>query len=210
MIALPNVHNSLLKLIIPKIFSLRLGSATLDINPPDLGSMISSRSFDKLEALIEDAVEAGATLHAGGMRYKHPQYPQGHYFIPTLLSGVTSDMEIAQTEIFAPVLLLMRAETVEDALSIANSTTYGLGASVFGHNQVDVQECVKALKVGMVAVNDFGAYYACSLPFGGVKGSGYGRFGGAEGLQALCSIKSVCEEASWARLLGIRTRIPKS
>lgn len=60
----------------------------------------------------------------------------------------------------------------------------------------------------MVSVNDFGSYYATSLPFGGKKGSGYGRFGGEEGLRALCNVKAVCEDAWWARLVGVRTRIP--
>ena len=174
----------------------------------DMGSMISSRSFAKLETLISSAVKAGATLHCGGHPYNHPIYPKGHYFQPTLLSGVTFEMAIAQTELFAPIFLLMKATGVEDAIRIANSTSYGLGAGVFGHNQDDVQRCVKGVNAGMVAVNDFGSYYACSMPFGGVKGSGYGRFGGKEGLRALSNVKAVCEDASWARLLGMATKIP--
>ena len=117
-------------------------------------------------------------------------------------------MEIAQTELFAPVFLLMKAQTVDEAIELANSTIYALGASVFGHNSHDVQKCIRGIKAGMVAVNDFGAFYLCSLPFGGVKGSGYGRFGGEEGLKALCNVKSICEDAPWARLLGISTQIP--
>ena len=174
----------------------------------DMGSMISSHSFAKLETLVSSAVEAGAILHHGGRPYNHPIYPKGHYFQPTLLSGVTSEMAIAQTELFAPIFLLMKATDVEDAIRIANSTSYGLGASVFGHNQNDVQRCVKGVNAGMVSVNDFGSYYACSMPFGGVKGSGYGRFGGEEGLRALSNVKAVCEDASWARRLRMATRIP--
>lgn len=212
-IALPQVHDRLLEIVLPKIRQMRLGSVLLDEQgkPPvtlDMGSMISSRSFTKLESLISSAVSLGATLHSGGHAYIHPSHPNAHYFLPTLLSNVTSDMPIAQTELFAPVFLIMRAESVDDAISISNSTSYGLGASVFGHNQRDVQKCVRGIKAGMVSVNDFGSYYACSMPFGGVRGSGYGRFGGKEGLRALCNIKSVCEDATWARWLGMRTRIP--
>ncbi|KAJ6151484.1 hypothetical protein N7470_007081 [Penicillium chermesinum] len=101
-------------------------------------------------------------------------------------------MKIAQEELFAPVFVMMRAESVTDAIAIANSTEYALGASVFGFNDADVQACVCGIKAGMVSVNDFGAYYAVQLPFGGVKGSGYGRFAGDEGLRGLCNLKSVC------------------
>jgi acyl-CoA reductase-like NAD-dependent aldehyde dehydrogenase len=212
-IALPQVHDRLLEIVLPKIRQMRLGSILLDEQgkPPvtlDMGSMISSRSFTKLESLISSAVSLGATLHSGGHAYTHPSHPNAHYFLPTLLSNVTPNMPIAQTELFAPVFLIMRAESVDDAISISNSTSYGLGASVFGHNQRDVQKCVRGIKSGMVSVNDFGSYYACSMPFGGVRGSGYGRFGGKEGLRALCNIKSVCEDATWAKWLGMRTRIP--
>ena len=207
-IAQPKAYARILQIVEPKIRALRLGSITLGTGTVDMGSMISDRSFDRLEYLIQAAVDSGATLHCGGYRYKHPKYPNGHYFQPTLISGVTSDMQIAQTELFAPIFLLMRADTITDAVDLANSTSYGLGASVFGHSRSDVDYCVKNIQAGMVAVNDFGAYYACSLPFGGVKGSGYGRFGGEEGLRGLCNLKSVCEDAWWAKLLGLQTKIP--
>lgn len=207
-IALPGIHDTVLNGVRDKIQNLRLGSVLLDEETPDMGSMISSRSFDRLEKLIASAVAQGATLHCGGKRYNHPKLPHGHYFQPTLLSDVTVDMEIARTELFAPVFVLMRAQNVEEAIEIANSTDYALGASVFGHDPSTVSKCVRGVKAGMVAVNDFGAFYACSMPFGGVKGSGYGRFGGEEGLKGLCNVKSICEEAWWAKMLGIATRIP--
>lgn len=210
-IALPLIHDRILNQVLPKIKSLRLGSVLLSPpdTPPDMGAMVSARNFPHLEALISSAVAQGATLHCGGKRYIHPDHPHSTYFAPTLLSNVTPDMEIAQIELFAPVFLLMKARDVDDAIRIANSTPYALGASVFGHNSIDVAKCVSEVKAGMVAVNDFGAYYACSLPFGGVKGSGYGRFGGEEGLRALCNVKSVSEESPWAKLLGIGTTIPR-
>lgn len=198
-IALPGSYDKLIEIVTPRIKALRLGSILLDTpnastTTPDMGAMISPASFDKLESLIADAVKQGARLIAGGTRHQHPKYPQGHYFAPTLLVDVTKDMRIAQEELFAPVFLVMRAETVSDAISIANSTVYALGASVFGHNAVDVQACVRGIAAGMVSINDFGAYYAVQLPFGGVKGSGYGRFAGEEGLRGLCNIKAVCKD----------------
>ncbi|KAJ5887692.1 hypothetical protein N7495_007733 [Penicillium taxi] len=200
-IALPGSYEKLIELVTPRINALRLGSILLD-DPstdqaaltPDMGAMISPASFDKLEALIADAVSNGARLLAGGTRHQHPKYPQGHYFTPTLLVDVTPSMSIAQEELFAPVFLVLRAESVPDAIKIANSTAYALGASVFGHNESDVQACVRGIEAGMVSINDFGAYYAVQLPFGGVKGSGYGRFAGEEGLRGLCNTKAICRD----------------
>ncbi|KYK59926.1 oxidoreductase [Drechmeria coniospora] len=187
----------------PRVKALRLGPQA------DVGALISDASFDRLEDLIAQAVSQGARLLAGGRRFAHPEFPQGHYFQPTLLADVTPDMLIAQTECFAPILTLLRApsSSAADVLAIANAPEFGLGASVFGAESDPVlRPIVDGLKAGMVAVNDFAAYYAVQLPFGGVGGSGYGRFAGKEGLRGLCNIKSVCEDRmGW---LGIRTAIP--
>lgn len=103
-------------------------------------------------------------------------------------------MRIAQEEVFAPICVLMRAESIDDALELANSTPYALGASVFGTSTSDLEKVVKGVRAGMVSVNDFAVYYAVQLPFGGVGGSGYGRFAGEEGLRGLCNVKSVCRD----------------
>ncbi|KAE8151257.1 Aldedh-domain-containing protein [Aspergillus avenaceus] len=213
-VALPGVYDKLLAEVSTRIEALRLGSVLLESRPvdpqqkpdtPDMGAVISPASFDRLESLIDDAVRHGARLVCGGKRYNHPKYPHGHYFAPTLLADVTPSMQIAQTELFAPVFLLMRADSVPHAIAIANSTIYALGASVFGYDGIDVASCVSNIKAGMVSVNDFGSYYAVQLPFGGVKGSGYGRFAGEEGLRGVCNLKSVCVDR-FPRLMA--TRIP--
>lgn len=160
----------------------------------DVGACISPVNFTNLESLIDQAVAQGARLLAGGSRYTHPRWPQGHYFAPTLLVDVTPSMRIAQTELFAPIFVLMRAESVDAAIEIANSTPYALGSSVFGSSRVDLDKVVAGVRAGMVSVNDFGVYYMVSLPFGGIKGSGYGRFGGEEGLRSLCNTKAVCRD----------------
>ncbi|PNS14769.1 hypothetical protein CAC42_1998 [Sphaceloma murrayae] len=196
-VAMPHSYDRIISIVEPKIESLRLGNALTE--EIDVGAMVSPASFPRYEAWIAEAVAQGAKLLAGGKRYHHPKYPHGHYFQPTLLVNVTPGMRIAQEEVFGPIAVLMRASTVDEAISIANSTPYGLGSSVFGPTssaagRLNIEKCVSKIKSGMVAVNDFACYYAVQLPFGGVKGSGYGRFAGAEGLRGLCNMKSVCED----------------
>ncbi|KAK4187297.1 hypothetical protein QBC35DRAFT_498965 [Podospora australis] len=202
-IAAPSIYPKLLALLEPRVKALRLGPEA------DVGAMISDSSFSRLEALIADAVSKGARLLAGGKRHIHPEHPQGHYFTPTLLADVTPDMAIAQEECFAPVMTLMKtpSDSAEDILAVANAPDFGLGSSVFGaESDPRIRKIVKHIKAGMIAVNDFGATYAVQLPFGGIAGSGYGRFAGEEGLRGLCNVKSVCEDRFvW---VGIRTSIP--
>ncbi len=204
-IACPKIYDKLVLELEPRIKALRVGSI-LDDGEVDVGAMISDACFERLEKLIESAVEGGARLLAGGKRYNHPKHPHGHYFTPTLLVDVTPEMEIAKEECFGPICVLMRAKSTLDALRIANAPDFGLGASVFGSEDAELMHVVRGLKTGMVAINDFAAYYAVQLPFGGRGGSGYGRFAGEEGLRGLCNLKAICQDKwGWA---GIRTSIP--
>lgn len=101
----------------------------------------------------------------------------------------------------------MRYNDIEEAVDIANGTRYGLSASVFGPNQSQCVEVAKQLECGMVSVNDFGVFYLNQdLPFGGTKASGYGRFGGPEGLRSLTLTKVIIVDR-WPSL--IQTSIPK-
>lgn len=211
-VAMPQAYNRLMPMLEKRIKNLRVGfdldnSEGGDV---DVGAMISDASFRRLEALVAEAVAQGARLLAGGHRHKHPRHPQGSFFEPTLLVDVTPSMRIAQEELFAPVCVAMQASSLDDAVNIANSTSYGLGGSVFGpSNSADAADqleyVTQSLKTGMVAVNDFAAFYAVQLPFGGTGGSGYGRFAAEEGLRGLCNIKSVCVDR-WPWL--IKTFIP--
>ncbi|PQE21234.1 aldehyde dehydrogenase protein [Rutstroemia sp. NJR-2017a WRK4] len=208
-IALPAVYDKLVAALEPRIRALRVGSA-LDApkdSQVDVGAMISDASFDRLERLIDSAVKDGARLLVGGKRLHHPVHRSGHYFTPTLLVDVTPEMAIANEECFGPICVLMRAKNPEDSCNIANHPNFGLGASVFGNKDWELRAIVKNIKAGMVAINDFAAYYAVQLPFGGVAGSGYGRFAGEEGLRGLCNIKAICEDRwGWA---GVSTAIPR-
>ncbi|KAI1405213.1 ALDH-like protein [Hypoxylon fuscum] len=202
-VAGPGVYDQLVAMLEPRVAALRLG---LD---RDVGAMVSDASFARLEALVADAVARGARLLAGGARFAHPDHPRGFYFAPTLLVDVTPAMAIAHEECFGPVMTVLRspAPSAPALLALANAPAFGLGASVYGRDADPVlRDVVRGIRAGGVAVNDFAVFYAVQLPFGGVGGSGYGRFAGEEGLRGLCNLKSVCEDRlAW---LGIRTAIP--
>ncbi|KAI1764390.1 ALDH-like protein [Hypoxylon sp. FL1150] len=202
-IVAPGVYDKLVSMLEPRVKALRMG---LD---QDVGAMVSDASFTRLEALVEDAVAKGARLLAGGKRYTHPDHPKGFYFAPTLLVDVTPAMAVANEECFGPVMTILRApsSSAPGILALANAPDFGLGSSVYGRDSDPVlKQVVKGIRAGGVAVNDFAVFYAVQLPFGGVGGSGYGRFAGEEGLRGLCNLKSVCEDRlAW---LGVRTAIP--
>ncbi|KAK9460222.1 Aldehyde/histidinol dehydrogenase [Lipomyces oligophaga] len=211
-IAQPLAYDALVKALAIRVPTLRLGSNLDDFseaNPEtqvDMGAMINSTRFEVLEDLISEAVSQGAKLVYGGKRYRHPKYPAGSYFEPTLLIDVLPSMKLAQTELFAPIMVLMKASSVTDAIALANEPKFGLGGAVFGQRGSEATcKVVREMKTGNIAVNDFATFYVCQLPFGGVRDSGYGKFGGEEGLRALCLTKSICTD----RYPGISTTIPK-
>ena len=175
---------------------LQLGSAIDEGDGVDMGAMINGYRFEHIESLIAQAIKQGARLIHGGKRFHHPKYPHGHYFEPTVLVDVTMDMAVANEELFAPVALLMKVNSADEAICVANSTIYGLGGAVFGSKKNDVERIINEVETVGMAVNDFATFYVCQLPFGGTKGSGYGRFMGPEGLRALCNQKVTLQTSS--------------
>lgn len=207
-------YDDLQEMLASRIEKLRPGSVLAPtpegyVTTVDCGSMIAKDRFQNLEQMLTDATEAGANL-IGGQTYIPTQsnLTKGFYFAPTLVGPVYSNMEVAQQEVFAPIAILMPYETIDEAIEIANGTKYALGASVFGPIQKQCIEVAKELDCGMVSVNDFGVFYMNQdLPFGGTKASGYGRFGGPEGLRALTSPKAIIVDR-WPSF--IQTSIPKA
>ncbi|KAF9432533.1 Meiotic Sister-Chromatid recombination aldehyde dehydrogenase [Entomortierella beljakovae] len=199
------IHDKLVGMVGNRIKQLKQGPP-LDAKNIDCGSMTMSGRSEVLEALVEDSVRSGATLVCGGKRFVHPQFPQGQYFTPTLITHLESNMKIAQEEAFAPIMAVFKFSTIEEAIQIANSSKYCLGSNVFSRNQKEGVHIMNNLRVGMSNLNDFGVNYLCqSLPFGGVGMSGYGRFGGPEGLRSVCHQRSITVDR-WPML--IQTFLP--
>ncbi|KZT30800.1 Aldedh-domain-containing protein [Neolentinus lepideus HHB14362 ss-1] len=205
------LYADLLEELTDRVKDLRSGAVLPQVaddylHPVDCGAMISTHRFDHLETIIGQAKDAGATVIGGG-RYRHPYHVNGAFFQPTIVGDAPQQTRIAQEELFAPVALIMPFDTTEEAIEIANGTRYGLGASVWGPDQEECVNVAKRLDCGMVSINDFGVFYLNQdLPFGGTKASGYGRFGGPEGLRSLTNPKAIMVDR-WPWL--IQTSIPK-
>jgi aldehyde dehydrogenase (NAD+) len=153
-----------------------------------VGPVVSEAQWGKVQALIEKALEEGATLVAGG-----PGRPEGiesgYYVRPTVLANVTNDMTIAQEEIFGPVLTLIAYKDEDDAVRIANDTVYGLAGMVNSSDPAHARSVARRLRTGMVHVN--GAPLTQDAPFGGYRQSGNGREYAAHGLREFLEAKSI-------------------
>ena len=168
----------------------------------DCGGVTMSRQLAHIQSMVEDAVAHGARLLRGGRIEKRGN---GQFFEPTILADVKPHMRIAQHEVFGPVMSIMRFETDAEAIDLVNATDYGLGTNVFSGDQERAQNILNQLRTGMGNINDFAVNYLCqSLPFGGVKSSGFGRFAGVEGLRGECLVKAVTVD----RMSWLKTHIP--
>jgi succinate-semialdehyde dehydrogenase/glutarate-semialdehyde dehydrogenase len=146
----------------------------------DVGPLGNRRRIEATEALIQDALDKGATLEIGGKR--HEEFEKGFFFEPTVISGVTPDMRIMNEEPFCPVAPICSFTDIDDAIQKANATEYGLAAYIFTTNLKTAFLASERIEAGMVGVN---AVYLATAegPFGGIKHSGFGREGGAEGIR---------------------------
>ena len=155
-----------------------------------IGPVVSKKQFEKIQEYIQIGIDEGATLVAGGLgRPENLKDSKGYYVRPTVFADCTSSMTIMQEEIFGPVLCLSKFGTEDEALRIANDTPYGLTNYVSTRNLGRRRRLGRLLRSGMVEMND--AYGDQGSPFGGVKGSGYGKEGGIFGLEEFCTIKAV-------------------
>ena len=151
-----------------------------------MGPLISERQRDKVDGLVQRAVAAGATLVTGGTKVDGP----GFFYTPTLLTNVDPDSEIAQEEVFGPVLVIIAHDGDDDAVRIANNSVYGLSGAVFGGDADRALAVARRIRTGTVGVNG-GAWFGPDVPFGGFKQSGVGREMGAAGLEEFLETKSL-------------------
>lgn len=145
--------------------------------PVVLGSVVDMHTVHRANALIDDALAKGARLLCGG-KASNTLMPA------TLLDHVTADMDIFREETFAPVKAIVRVRGVEQAIAVANDNEFGLSSAVYGRDTARAWQVAARLETGICHINGPTVHDEAQMPFGGVKASGYGRFGGQAGIDA--------------------------
>ena len=153
----------------------------------NIGPVVSEMQWNKIQGLIQAGIDEGAELVCGGLG-RPDGLEKGYYVRPTLFANVTNDMQIAQEEIFGPVLVLIGYEDDDEAISIANDTVYGLAGYISGSHDRAVQ-IARRIRTGNMHVNGAGPDF--NAPFGGYKQSGNGREWGTHGLEEFMEVKAI-------------------
>ncbi|HEX9776098.1 MAG TPA: aldehyde dehydrogenase family protein [Actinomycetota bacterium] len=202
-----SLHDEVIARLVEAAESLTIGSA-LDFGS-DMGPLVNRTQCETVERYVQVGLDQGAKLVTGGERVEVPGCEGGFYYRPTIFTDVGNDMRIAQEEIFGPVLSVIRYDSVEDAIAMANDSIYGLGGGVWSRDVPRALGVAKRLRTGMVWINDYHMINSYA-PFGGYKQSGIGRELGIYGLNEYQETKFIHvdqvptkEQKFWFQILGL-------
>jgi len=172
-----------------RLFAEKIGALTVG-DPMDadtqVGPLATESGLSDVEAYVEDARSKGATVVVGGKRVDRP----GWFYEPTLLTGITPEMDLYAEEVFGPVAALWTVDSLDEAIEIANSHPYGLGSNLWSEDEGERAQFVRDIESGMAFINGMTASYP-DLPFGGIKQSGYGRELTELGMREFMNAKTV-------------------
>lgn len=176
------------KAFIDKVKAIKVGSG---FEPGVVvGPLINRDTLEKVDRLVQSAVQQGAKVATGGGPLKEGAFAKGYFYAPTVLVNVTEEMGVSREEIFGPVAPILTFRTEQEVIERANNTTYGLASYLFTRDLGRVFRVAEALEYGLVGAND-AAGYTHETPFGGFKESGMGREGGKEGIEEYMEVKSI-------------------
>jgi acyl-CoA reductase-like NAD-dependent aldehyde dehydrogenase len=182
------LHDEIVAKLVERASTLTLGDP-VDFDT-DMGPVVSARQRDRILGYLKAGVEEGATVALGGGVPEGEQFEKGHWIQPTIFTDVTNDMTIAREEIFGPVLVVLRYDTLDEAVAMANDSEYGLTAGVWTGDYERGLEVAERLRAGTVWVNNWHMIDP-SLPFGGYRQSGVGRELGPGALDEYTETKHV-------------------
>ncbi len=179
-----DIYDAFVDKFVEKMDALKVGDPT---DPDtDVGPLATESGRDEIAKQVDDAVAAGAKLRTGGKPLDGP----GWFYPPTVLTDITKDMALYTEEVFGPVASVYRASGIDEAVAIANATTFGLGSNAWTRDEAEQRRFIDDIEAGQVFINGMTVSYP-ELGFGGVKRSGYGRELAGLGIRAFCNAKSV-------------------
>lgn len=179
------IHNEFVRKLSDRVGEFTVGDGFQDVT--SIGPLINKAAFRKVAAHVADAVAKGATVEAGG----RPHPLGGHFFEPTVITGMTTDMLASSEETFGPVALVFRFKSDEEAVSLANDSEFGLAAYFYTSDLNRAWRMAERLQTGMVGINT-GLISTEVAPFGGIKQSGLGREGSKYGTDDYTELKYLC------------------
>jgi succinate-semialdehyde dehydrogenase/glutarate-semialdehyde dehydrogenase len=179
-----DVYDEFLRLFADEISALKVGDPMED--GTDVGPLATEQGRTDVAELVKDAVDKGAEVLVGG---EIPDQP-GWWYPPTLIAGITPEMEMYTEEVFGPVAQVHRAADLDEAIEIANATRFGLGSNAWTNDAEEQERFIRDLQAGQTFINGMVASFP-ALPFGGVKASGHGRELAAHGIREFTNIKTV-------------------
>ncbi|NMO00702.1 aldehyde dehydrogenase [Gordonia sp. TBRC 11910] len=188
-----SIHDEFVDRLIARLDTIRIG----DPQDPatDMGALMSAEQLARVRRYIDIGLAEGATLAYGGGAPEGERFARGYWMRPTVFTNVSNQMRIAQEEIFGPVLSVIRYETVDEAIAIANDSDYGLAAGVWSTDNQRAIDVAERLEAGSVWINDW-HNMSQHLPFGGYKQSGLGRELGPDALDEFVQDKSITVDLS--------------
>ncbi|MFG2376436.1 NAD-dependent succinate-semialdehyde dehydrogenase [Streptomyces sp. NPDC048504] len=186
------VHRPLLDdfldVLVERVRAMRAGSGLAD--GVTIGPLIDAAAMAKMQRQVSDALDKGAKVLAGGERLLDEGLADGQFFAPTVLTGVSPDMDVYYEETFGPIAPVIPFDDEEEVIAMANDTAYGLAAYVYTNDLSRALRVSEALRFGIVGINDINPTGAAA-PFGGIKESGLGREGGPQGIDEYLDTKLV-------------------
>jgi succinate-semialdehyde dehydrogenase / glutarate-semialdehyde dehydrogenase len=180
-----SIHDAFVEKLAQKVAGLSVGPGLS--SKCSQGPLINQDAVEKVERLLAQAVAGGAKILMGGGRHSLGQT----FFQPTIVTDVTTAMDIAHQEIFGPVATIMRFKTEDEAIQIANDTPYGLASYFYSQNNARIWRVAGQLEYGIIGINE-GIFSTEVVPFGGIKESGIGREGSKYGIDDFLEIKFLC------------------
>ncbi|ATA27411.1 succinate-semialdehyde dehydrogenase [Mycobacterium lepraemurium] len=179
-----DIYDTFVDKFVEQMKALKVGDPTDPAT--DVGPLATESGRDEIAKQVDDAVAAGATLRCGGKPLDGP----GWFYPPTVVTDITKDMALYTEEVFGPVASMYRATDIDEAIEIANATTFGLGSNAWTNDAAEQQRFIDDIEAGQVFINGMTVSYP-ELGFGGVKRSGYGRELAGLGIRAFCNAKTV-------------------